>query len=89
MLERVERLVQSTLNLKFLATSRELRDIRDSMETMKAEQISVATSAVDADIRRYVSTQLSCDRRFSRLGPKTTSLIEDTISDKADGMYDI
>ncbi|KAI9686777.1 MAG: hypothetical protein M1822_002837 [Bathelium mastoideum] len=87
MLERVESLTQSASNLKILATSRELRDVRESMETVKAEPISVATSAVDEDIRKYVATQLSRDRRFSRLNSKTTTLIEETISSRADGMF--
>ncbi|KAI9654916.1 MAG: hypothetical protein M1821_005669 [Bathelium mastoideum] len=87
MLERVESLTQSASNLKILATSRELRDVRESMETVKAEPISVATSAVDEDIRKYVATQLSRDRRFSRLNSRTTTLIEETISSRADGMF--
>ncbi|KAK3616053.1 hypothetical protein LTR56_026217 [Elasticomyces elasticus] len=87
-LERVERLTQTASNIKILATSRELRDVRESVETLGAEPISVATSAVDADIRKYVATQLSRDRRFARLDVKTTGLIEESISSRADGMYD-
>lgn len=85
MLEQIEWLAQN--NIKILVTSRDIRDVRESMEALSAEQLPIATSTVNADIRRYVSTQLSRDRRLSRLDPQTTSLIEDTISKKADGMY--
>jgi hypothetical protein len=41
---------------------------------------------VDADVRRYVSSQLSRDRKLSRLDLPTQTLIEDTLSKKANGM---
>ena len=88
-LEGVEELTQKISNVKILATSRPLRDVRESMETLKADQISVASSSVDLDIGKYVAAQLSRDRRFSRLDAKTTGLIEETLSMQADGMYDI
>ncbi|KAF2718867.1 hypothetical protein K431DRAFT_123484, partial [Polychaeton citri CBS 116435] len=85
-LDGIERLAQSAPNIKILATSRELRDVRESMETIEVAPISVATSTVDEDIRRYVTTQLH-DRKFARLNARTRSLIEETISRKADGMF--
>ncbi|KAI7343490.1 hypothetical protein KC354_g15620 [Hortaea werneckii] len=87
MLEQVERLVQHASNVKILATSREVRDVQESMEMLKAERINVADSKVDNDIRKYVVSELSKDRRLSRLSDKTTSLIEDTLSARADGMF--
>lgn len=70
MLERLERLTRSTSKVKILTTSRQLRDVSDSMETLKAESITVATCSVDSDIRKYVAAHLSRDRRFSRLDAK-------------------
>ncbi|RMY25079.1 hypothetical protein D0867_00954 [Hortaea werneckii] len=87
MLERLEKLVQNACNVKLLATSREVRDIQESMEMLRTERINVADSKVDKDIRKYVVSELSKDRRLSRLSDKTTSLIEDTLSARADGMF--
>jgi len=61
-LERIERLTQHALNLSIFATSRELPKITESTEALSSEPLRVATSAVDADIRLYVSSQLSRDR---------------------------
>ncbi|KAI7081966.1 hypothetical protein KC356_g8751 [Hortaea werneckii] len=87
MLEQLEKLVQNSLTVKLLATSRELRDIQQSMELLNAERINVADSNVDKDIWKYVASELSRDRRFSRLSSKTTLLINDTLSAQANGMF--
>ncbi|KAI6855500.1 hypothetical protein KC343_g118 [Hortaea werneckii] len=87
MLEELETLVQNASNVKLLATSREARDIQESMSMLKAQRINVADSKVDKDKRKYVISELSKDRRLSRLSDKTTSLIEDTLSARADGMF--
>ncbi|RMY83156.1 hypothetical protein D0861_07560 [Hortaea werneckii] len=87
LLEQLEKLVQNTSNVKLLATSREVRDIQESMGMLKTERINVADSKVDKDIRKYVVSELSKDRRLSRLSDKTTLLIEDTLSARADGMF--
>lgn len=86
MLEQLERLVQNASNVKLLATSRKVRDIQESMEMLRTECINVADSKVDKDIRKYVVSELSKDRRLSRLSDKTISLIRDTLSARADGM---
>jgi Cdc6-like AAA superfamily ATPase len=86
MLQGLERLIAGTSSIKVLATSRELRDIRETMEIIQAQFVPIATSAVDADIELYVSQQLSQDRRLSRVGEKLKILIQKTISSKADGM---
>ncbi|KAI7467108.1 hypothetical protein KC351_g14172 [Hortaea werneckii] len=87
MLEELETLVQNASNVKLLATSREARDIQESMEMLDAQRIDVADSKVDKDIRKYLVSELSKDRRLSRLSDKTTSLILDTLSARADGMF--
>ena len=76
-LERLEWLLQKGLNIKLLATSREVRDVRESMETLGVEPISIAIGSVDADIQKWVSTQMSRDRKLGRLDPATKALIEE------------
>jgi len=73
-------------SVRIFATSRELADVRKSMEALGAALLSIATHSVDADIQKYVSTQLSINHRMSRLDPTTKTIIEETISTKADGM---
>lgn len=85
-LERIEMLTSHTPNLNIFATSRELPQIRESMDVLGFESLRVATSAVDVDIRVYVARQLSCDLCFRKFGPATLGMIETTISGKADGM---
>jgi hypothetical protein len=85
-LERIERLTNSTSNLKIFATSRELPSIRESMDALGSSPLGIATSTVDADIRIYVANQLLGDRRFRRFGTATLDLVESTIAKKADGM---
>lgn len=85
-LRGVQTLTENAPNLKLLATSRELQDVRDSMADIGADPLAVPTSTVNADIRKYVTEELSRNRRLSGLKPETKVLIEDTISAKADGM---
>ena len=85
-LKRLEWLSRSAPNVRILATSRELGDVRESMEMVGANPISIASRSVDADIRKYVSSELSRDRRLCRLDAATKTLIEETVLQKADGM---
>ena len=85
-LDQIEALTSHAPNLNIFITSRELPQIRESMAALSFESLRVATSAVDADIRVYVATQLSHDRHFRKFGSTTLGLIETTISGKADGM---
>lgn len=85
-LEGLERLSQRAPNLRILATSRELNDVRDAMETLGADVMAIATLSVDADIHKWVSAELSCDRKLRQLDLATKVLVEETISKKADGM---
>lgn len=86
MMECLGRLSRAAPKLKILATSRELLDTRASMSMLGAESISVEASCVDVDIRKYIATQLSGDPRLSRLNPASKALIENTISQRSDGM---
>lgn len=86
MLAGVERLTNHIPCLKILATSRELLDIRETMEAIQAQKMPIEAAAVNADIARYISRQLSKDRRLSRLNESTKALIQQNISENADGM---
>ena len=86
MLDYLERLSEKAPNLRIFATSRELRDVRECMETLEAEVFSVSTRPVDADIGRYVSSAISRDRKLNRLDGATKTLIIETFAEKADGV---
>ncbi|PIB00559.1 Vegetative incompatibility protein HET-E-1 [Cercospora beticola] len=73
--------------VKVLATSREVPDIEKGMTKLHATSMPIASDPVNEDIRRYTVSQLEEDHRLSRLDRKTKQLIEDTITNKADGMF--
>ena len=85
-LDGLERLARTASNLKILATSRELRDVQDQMSLLGADVVSISTHSVDADIEKYVGSELSRDRRLSRMDGDLKSLIMETLTEKADGM---
>jgi hypothetical protein len=86
MLDGIERLSRKASNLKILATSRDLREIHDHMDSLGADRTPVSARWVDTDIRRYVESELSRDRRLNRLERDTKALIMATFAEKADGM---
>ena len=86
MLDCLGRLSEKAPNFKVFATSRELRDIRDSMVALHATVFPISTRPVNADIGRYVSHELSRDRKLSTLDRATKTLIMETLTEKADGM---
>lgn len=73
-------------NLKFLLTSRDLIDIRESMEQLAAKPLYMASDLVDHDIKKYVVSQLKKDTNLCRLSTATKDKIELTLAKKADGM---
>jgi hypothetical protein len=85
-LDGVQQLLTRAPNVRVFVTSRGLPDIRSRMEALGATQLNIATKTIDADVRRYVSSQLSRDRKLSRLDLPTQTSIEDTLSKKANGM---
>ncbi len=86
-LDGLTRLTQSTEKLRLIATSRELTDIEESMEALGAKPLAIVSQTVDADIGTYVANELSRDPRLRKLNEATTSLIEKTFAEKADGMF--
>ncbi|GIZ48213.1 hypothetical protein CKM354_001128200 [Cercospora kikuchii] len=87
LLEWIVRASQKTSNVQIFATGRKISDIEGSMAKISAEPIAIAPRAVDVDIRRYIATQLDRNHWLSRMDEETKALIEDTISDRADGMF--
>jgi len=85
-LHGLERLMQRTSKLRVLATSREVSDVRESMRVLRAEVLAIPTQMVDKDIQKWVLNWLLRDRKLRSLDVATKKLIEDNISQKADGM---
>jgi hypothetical protein len=85
-LEGVDRLMKEAQNLRILVTSRDESDIRLSIEILDNATISVASEVVHSDIRQYIKTQMNRNSKLRRLNPATKTLVEDTLSQKADGM---
>ena len=85
-LDGLERLASEAPNIRMFVTSREINDVGETMQILGADLVSIRARLVDADIQRYASSQLSRDRKLSKLDVATKSLIEDTISQQADGM---
>lgn len=85
-LERIERLTQQAPNLSVFATSRELDKIRKAMEGLGPEPLRVIAPVVDADIRVWMSTQMTRDPSLRELSPELQTLIKDTIASRADDM---
>lgn len=83
LLERLANLVARIPKLSLCATSRDLYDIRKSMERSQFTQISAQASIVNHDIQKYVAAQLRihCDFR-----PELLAIIEAKVAQNADGM---
>lgn len=86
MFDGLDLLTREVSNVKFLMTSRDLPDIRDSMIHLPAEQLQVKAHAVDRDISVFVAQQLSRGHYFKGLERKTLNLIQERVAAKADGM---
>jgi hypothetical protein len=86
LLHGIEELLNRAPNVRVLVTSRDVSDVRCRMEEYRAETLSIAAQTINADIQRYVSTQLSRDRKLSRLDPATRTSIDEKLAQKADGM---
>lgn len=82
----MKRLLDQAPNVRMLTTSRDVPDVRSLMENSGADLIPVIARAVDIDIQKYISTQMSRDRKLSQLDSPTRTLIEETLSQRADGM---
>ncbi|KAK3641344.1 hypothetical protein LTR56_011372 [Elasticomyces elasticus] len=86
-LDGLEELLEQAPNSKVLVTSRDIPEVRSVMEKLESEMLSIEARMMDADIQKYVSTQLLRDHKLSRLDHATIRLIEETLAQKADGMF--
>lgn len=79
------------IHLHTLVTSRREVDIEESLKPLcdDGTSICIQRASVDADIRTYVHDRLLEDRRFKRWRNHTKfqQEIEDTLMEKANGMY--
>jgi hypothetical protein len=82
----LQRLLQDIPNVRMIATSRDRPDIRARMEAMKVMAMPLSTQAVDADIRKYVLTELAENGKLQQLDDQTKDRIEATIVQRANGM---
>ena len=93
LMELIEKIVAWKLGtLHILATSREVQDIKESLEPLVHDQdkICIQSALVTDDIRAYVHERLQTDRRLRRWQkqPKVQDEIENALINRADGMYD-
>ncbi|OQN98003.1 hypothetical protein B0A48_16308 [Cryoendolithus antarcticus] len=86
-LSSVEQLLDQLPNVRILVTSRDVPDVRSLMQDASADLMPITARTIDADIHRYILTYVSRDSRLSRLDPAARALIEDTLSERADGMF--
>jgi hypothetical protein len=87
LLDCLERISEKAPRLRIFATCRELQGIKEGTDSLQAEIVLISEHLVDADIRKYVASELSRHRRLRRLGGATKILIMETFAEKADGMY--
>jgi hypothetical protein len=82
----LEYLSKAAANLRILMTSRDVPDIRDCIARLPAERLPIVTSAVNVDIHKYVTQQLSKSPFSTKLDAQLKNYIQDRITSKADGM---
>jgi hypothetical protein len=73
--------------LYILVTSRKEADLMESLlPIVTQEPIGIQGSVVDADIRKFVRTQLRVNSRLSKLSGELRAEIEQTLVKKSGGM---
>ena len=75
-------------NCRMLVTSRKEKDITDALMSLTNDEgsLCIQDALVNADIRAYVHARLQTDPKLKRW-QKEQREIENTLMDKADGMY--
>lgn len=77
-------------NLHFIVTSREEKDIQESLDSLtgKDKQLSIQSALVDDDIRAYIQDRLKTDRQLRRWQSRLViqQEIENALMDRAAGM---
>ena len=75
-------------NYHILVTSRRIKIIGDSMELLASDQICIQSLRLNDDIRSYIRGRLQSDPKMRRWQnqPKVQREIEDSLTEKTDGM---
>lgn len=81
----VEHITKSSQKLHILTTSRDEPDIRSMLASLAVGGISIQSSRVDADIRKYVRTRLAGEL-YTKLPDNAKIQIEQRLGDGANGM---
>lgn len=82
----LHRLSQNAPKIKIFLTSHELVDIKESVEVLRAEAISIDKRSVNVDIGKYVQSPLLNDPQLCKLNDAMKKEVEDAFAEKADGM---
>jgi hypothetical protein len=86
-LSGIAQLLDRANNVRMLATSRDVQDVRHFMQNISADSIPLGTHEVKTDLQKYISTQISSTPKLARLDRTTKMFVEETLLQKADGMY--
>lgn len=78
------------VNIHLLLTSRDEKDIKDSLESidMNQDHIKLSAAVTKEDIRTYIRERLKTDRALKRWRghPEVQGEIEKSLTEKSDGM---
>lgn len=74
-------------NVKWLVTSRQKQEIGESLLGIQTGVVSLDNTFVDADIRCFISQCLTRDPKLSSKPARIKQQIEDTLTEKAHGMF--
>lgn len=78
------------VNIHLLLTSRDEKDIKDSIESidMNQDHIKLSAAVTKEDIRTYIRERLKTDRALKRwrAHPEVQQEIENSLTEKSDGM---
>ncbi|KAL8991075.1 MAG: hypothetical protein Q9169_007954, partial [Polycauliona sp. 2 TL-2023] len=72
--------------LHLFVTSRDELDIRDALDLPTTQQVKMQNAGIDQDITKYVTGQLSGDRRLRRLSNHHDK-IQEALTSRAGGVY--
>jgi hypothetical protein len=72
--------------LHFLATSRQLANIEESLSNLVTDQICLQDSKINEDIIIYLAETLQNDKTFTKWPPDIRSQIENKLLEGEDGM---
>jgi len=88
-LDVIENLIESSLpNLRIFTTSRPETEIRDALEPLASQTISLhEEDGQKQDMVNHITSFVNLDRKMRKWSAKDKKLVIDTLSERADGMY--